>query len=130
MTARRLEGNIVLLDCEIGAIYQYTLDEPKRDTLEDRVGRHIHNIPDYEEWPKPGYKYAPFVPASEWFDNLYQRHLTLRKLPFLDQSYEGDRDMDLADIGPKGDWHRDLIERKQDTMVNLFEKHGWPDMQA
>jgi len=129
------EGSIVLLDCDIGAIYHYRMDGPRCDTLEYRVGRRVYNVPEDEDWElySPGpfkYRFAPFVPAIQWFDGLYQKYLTLRRLPFLDPRYDGDRDMNLAEVGPEGDPLRERIKHKQDVLVELYAKHGWPDFEA
>ncbi|RMZ76860.1 hypothetical protein DV738_g4695, partial [Chaetothyriales sp. CBS 135597] len=130
-------GNTLLLDTELGAIYCIPWDLLGNGkwsiTPEYRVARQLNNIPETEDWEMfdPGlatrYQYMPFTPAKQWFDEQYEKWYTLRRLPFLDPDYEGDRDMSLDDIGPPGHWMRDLCERKQVAMVELMERLGWPD---
>jgi hypothetical protein len=137
MIPRAAEGSIVLLDTEAGAIYHYPEDiigkRVWHSTIEYRVARQQNSIPETEDWGMfdPGlqhrHEYLPFTPAKQWFDEQYERWHSLRRLPFLDPRYEGDRDMRLDEVGLPGDWTREYFKKKQDALLELMEKFGWPD---
>lgn len=130
------DGSNLILDAEIGALWHYPDDvvtlSTRSITLEDRVARQRNGVPDSESWDmfvpdsRSVHEYLPFVPAKQSFDTQYEKWHALRRLPFLDPEYDGDRDMNLDEIGPPNDFHRDLIQRKQTSMVSLLEDCGWP----
>ncbi|ETN46778.1 uncharacterized protein HMPREF1541_00967 [Cyphellophora europaea CBS 101466] len=137
----RADGSLVLLDTEIGAIWHYHISIAEgiawRDSAEYRVARQQQRGPvptnndalkqeELDMEPLHLYAFLPPTPAAEWFDAQYARWHSLRRLPFLDPEYDGDRDMDLDEVGPPGSFRRSLCERKQSTAVELMGQFGWP----
>jgi hypothetical protein len=113
----------------LGCIYQYkTVYGPPGGILEYRVQKHLDGNPDIRA---PGdlapfaYKYAPFVPATQYFRSLHEKYYSLRRLPFLELRYENDVDADIE--GDVADEElRSYMRRRQAALTGLYGEMGWP----
>jgi hypothetical protein len=92
------------------------------------VQAHLDGNPDIRA---PGYlapfayKYAPFVPATQYFRSWHDKYYSLRRLPFLELRYENDVDSAIED-DIEDEETRSYMRRRQAALTGLYRETGWP----